>query len=105
MPVVVRHGDLAISVADAAIAGDLTYRYIGLDRAGQLQALVVGLAQALGVAAAFAAVHSAVLGLGPSLQWQVGADVAGADPAQVVAMTPTARLDHVRAVGDRTSGW
>jgi hypothetical protein len=44
-----------------------------------------------------------LLGLGPSLQWHLGADIAGADPAQVMAMAPTARLDHVRAVGDRTS--
>ena len=61
-----RDGNLSVSMADASIPGDLTYRYIGLDRAGQLQALVVRLAQALGMAAASAAVDSALLGLGTS---------------------------------------
>lgn len=92
-------------MADAPVTRDFPYRYIGPNRPGQPPAFVVGLAQALGVAATSTAVHGAVLGLGAPFQRHIGADVAGTDPSQVVTVTPTARFDHVRAVRDRALQW
>jgi hypothetical protein len=53
------------------------------------------LAEAFGVTAAVAAVDRAVFGLGAAFERFVGLDVAGADPSQVVAMTPAACFDDV----------